>query len=269
MARWNRGYLKEYAKEFLREHYLKAFVVCLIVVLLTGGVGSASNRSRRSKSPFNEKYIISRDFNDSFYKNDSSIFKSITRIIRAPFVLIGGGAIALTLFIFSLLYITLGYALEVGKSRFFLDGFKGDASINRLFSTFNSTEYFSIVKTQFLRKLYEFLWTLLLVIPGIIKSYEYRLVPYILAEEPNLPSNEVISKSRDLTYGHKMDIFVLDLSFIGWVLLGGLLCGIGIIFVNPYIAATEARLYNVLAGNDYFDDNIYKNEDKDFDIVVE
>lgn len=100
------------------------------------------------------------------------------------------------------------------------------------------------------------LWTLLLIIPGIVKSYEYRLVPYILSEEPYLPSDEVISKSRDMTDGHKWDMFVLDLSFLGWHLLGYLFFGIGSIFVHPYEQATYAKLYDTLSGSDSMDNDI-------------
>lgn len=82
------------------------------------------------------------------------------------------------------------------------------------------------------------------------------MVPYILAEEPELDPNEIITRSREITDGHKFDMFVLGLSFIGWRLLGLLFFGIGIIFVYPYEEATYAQLYNVLSGNDEIDDNI-------------
>lgn len=236
MVRWSRQFIKIDAKDFLRDGYWKAFGACILVSLITGISGEVINV-----------------YNTSSFNN--SIFSGVL--------------IAITMLAFTILALTVNFALEVGLSRFFLDGFKGEIAVGKIFSTFNSDEYFSIVKTQLRRRIYEVLWTLLFIIPGIIKSYEYRLVPYILAEEPNLPSKEVISRSRELTYGHKMDIFVLDLSFIGWILLGALLCGLGIFFVVPYIDATNARLYNVLAGNDYSDDNSYNNEDKDFHITIE
>jgi uncharacterized membrane protein len=76
------------------------------------------------------------------------------------------------------------------------------------------------------------------------------MVPYILTEDANISITEAIGRSREMTEGHKWDIFVLDLSFIGWGLLGLLFFGIGGIFVQPYIEATFARLYVVLSGND-------------------
>jgi len=95
-----------------------------------------------------------------------------------------------------------------------------------------------------------FLWSLLFVIPGIVKSYEYRMIPYILSENPSIQMSRAFELSREMTYGHKADIWVLDLSFILWNLLGAITCGLANIFyVNPYIAATNAELYGVLRGN--------------------
>ncbi len=250
---WTRRELKDYAKGFLKKHYWKAFIVCLIASLLSGGGSSnsgSSNTNYNDDTYYNNEYTIVEEYNDNVtLEFDSPIFNFFTRNFKSPLFMIGGGFVTLMFFVFIILMITVGFAIEVGKTRFFLDGFKDDASISKLFSPFNSEEYLKIVKTQFLRGLYNFLWFLLLIIPGVIKYYEYRLVPYILAEKPDLSSNEIILKSRELTSGHKMEMFVLDLSFIGWYLLGGLFFGIGVFFVDPYAEATYARLYNVLAGN--------------------
>ena len=81
-------------------------------------------------------------------------------------------------------------------------------------------------------------------IPGVIKSYEYRMMHFILAENPEMPSKEVFAISKAMMNGRKKDLFVLDLSFIGWSLLSGLTCGIlGIFYVSPYIYATQAEVY--------------------------
>ena len=65
-------------------------------------------------------------------------------------------------------------------------------------------------------KLYTFLWSLLLLIPGIVKAYEYRMVPYLLADYPELSTEEAFRISREMMNGEKMNTFILDLSFIGW-----------------------------------------------------
>jgi uncharacterized membrane protein len=90
---------------------------------------------------------------------------------------------------------------------------------------------------------------LLLIIPGIVKSYAYSMVPYILADNPNIGYSRAVELSNQMTEGHKFDIFVLELSFIGWYLLGMLLIFVGMLFVRPYEDATKAELYIVLRQN--------------------
>lgn len=107
----------------------------------------------------------------------------------------------------------------------------------------NFGKYFA---ANFLLGLYWMLWSVLLVIPGIIKCYSYALTWYLLADNPQLGANEAITKSRELMNGRKMDLFLLDLSFIGWHLLGILTLGLGYIYVTPYcILARTAFLEEV------------------------
>lgn len=244
---WSRWEIKTYAKDFLRKHYLKAFLVCLIALVLGGGI---TNNGGWQNTIHNDGSF--------FHKNDISVSigNPITNFglkkmgfpykfkIARGFIPIG--------FSFSLLFtIFVGSVMEVGKVRYFLKAFADDeADVGVLFSTFNNEEYLGIVKTQFFKGLYNFLWALLFIIPGIIKSYEYRMVPYIISKEPNMPYDEAIKESRYMTDGHKWNMFVLDLSFIGWNILGALFFGIGGILVIPYEEASFARLYNVLSGHD-------------------
>lgn len=252
---WSREYIKNYAKEFLRKHYWKAFLVCLIVSILggSGNGGSNSSSTRNSEMYYQEQAI--HEFRDGVvFEAKNPVFNfALRKLGRTPIFYLTWGGIAIAGIMFTILMVTVGYNLEVGQKRFFLKGFKDDVNIGSLFSTFNSSEYLGIIKTQFLRGLYNFLWFFALIIPGIIKSYEYSMVPYILAEDPNLPSNEAIGRSIDITNGHKWDMFVLDLSFLGWYILGLIFFGIGGIFVNPYKEATMAKLYNILSGNDRID----------------
>lgn len=254
---WTRSMLKDEAKTFLRRHYWKAFLVCLIVIIVGGGTSSNSNRSVETE-PF-EPPIFEQQLGDrgiAFASNNffvNSIFKIFGR--SSPLFIVAGSTFAFFTLLFILVTITIGYALDVGQSRFFLRGFKENVYVGNLFSVFNREEYFGIVKTMFIKDVYNVLWFFLFIIPGIIKSYEYSMVPYILSKEPNLSTNEVISKSREMTDGHKWEMFVLDLSFIGWDLLASLLFGIGFIFLKPYKEATKAKLYTVLSHDD-FDDNL-------------
>ena len=151
----------------------------------------------------------------------------------------------------------LGYPVMVGMNRFFMENRLSGSKIDRLFYVFKSGNYLNVVKTMFLLNLKVFLWSLLLLIPGIIKSYEYYMVPYILAENPGISSKRAFEISKEMTNGEKFDIFWLGLSFFGWILLGTLACGIGVLFVEPYIQTTFAELYQVMrekAHNNGFSD---------------
>ncbi len=88
------------------------------------------------------------------------------------------------------------------------------------------------------------LWSLLFIVPGIIKAYSYSLAPYILAENPEMNANDAIKESKRLMNGHKMDFFVLQLSFIPWILLVCVTFGFASIYVSPYINATYVNFYN-------------------------
>ena len=94
------------------------------------------------------------------------------------------------------------------------------------------------------------LWSLLLVVPGVIKSYEYRLVEYVMAENPGMAAMEAIARSKALMQGNKWNAFVLDLSFLGWNILNACTFGIlGIFYVQPYQMLTNAALYEKLKQN--------------------
>ena len=95
----------------------------------------------------------------------------------------------------------------------------------------------------FFSNVFIFLWSLLFVIPGIIKSYSYRMSSYIMAENPEISALDAITKSKQMMKGHKFELFVLDLSFILWYLLVAITLGIASIYVMPYTTATRANFY--------------------------
>lgn len=107
-------------------------------------------------------------------------------------------------------------------------------------------DFWAAFKVTFLVGLFTFLWSLLFIIPGIIKSYSYSMSLYILAENKGKPALECINESKAMTKGHKFDLFVLGLSFLGWALLCVITLGIAAIWVTPYMAATYANAYNLL-----------------------
>lgn len=107
-------------------------------------------------------------------------------------------------------------------------------------------DFWSAFKVTFLVGLYTFLWSLLFVIPGIIKGFSYSMSLYILAENKGKSAKECIKESMEMTDGHKMELFVLGLSFIGWGFLVAITFGIAAIWVAPYMQATLTNAYNSL-----------------------
>ena len=165
------------------------------------------------------------------------------------------GVLALALRIFLL------RPLEVGCRRYFLEDIIRPAELDCLKAGF-SGNYRNVVWVMFCRDVFIFLWTLLLIVPGIVKSYEYRMVPYVLAENPDLSREEAFALSKRMMDGDKMNAFILDLSFIGWALLTILTCGlVGIFYYQPYLALTDAALYQTLKKkvDRFFDDGGYND----------
>jgi uncharacterized membrane protein len=120
----------------------------------------------------------------------------------------------------------------------------GNPEIKDSFSGFD--DFFSAFKVTFLVGFYTFLWSLLFIIPGIIKGYSYSMAMYVLADNKGMSARECIAESKKMTNGHKAELFVLDLSFIGWYLLSCLTCGIAMLYVVPLINATHANVYETI-----------------------
>ena len=97
-----------------------------------------------------------------------------------------------------------------------------------------------------LSSLFVALWSLLLIIPGIVKAYSYAMIYYIKADHPEYDWRTCLQASQDMTNGHKMELFVLDLSFFGWYLVGSLCLGVGALWVRPYHETTRALFYEQL-----------------------
>lgn len=143
-------------------------------------------------------------------------------------------------FLITLLFLPV---ITLGIHCMLLDQAKGDdISVGELFGQFS--QWWAAFKVLFLSGLFTFLWSLLLVVPGIIKGFGYSMAMYILAEEPEIGAREALRRSQEIMDGHKLELFGLHLSFIGWHLLGIITCGIAYIWVEPYIDATVTNFYN-------------------------
>ncbi len=132
--------------------------------------------------------------------------------------------------------------IEVGLCRYFYYGTVQKRSFADLFFVFGP-HYLSVVWAMFLRDLKLVLWTLCLIVPGIVKSYEYFAIPYLLAENPAFSADQVFSISREAMAGNKGRLFELYLTFFGWYLLAVLTAGIGFFFLAPYIKMTVTIFY--------------------------
>jgi len=232
---WTRSEVKSKAWENLRVSYWKAFLISLVIAVV-GGNGGGFN--------FNWNSGGSGGSANSMFPAGPCGEMFSTAIIALIIA-----AVCIGLLIFLAFRIFVGYPLEVGGRRYFIEAEQYRYDMNHLGFIFNKTRYLDVVKSMFWRALMNLLWYLLLIIPGIVMAYAYRMVPYILADNPNIGYKRALELSTRMTSGHKWGIFVLDLSFIGWVILGVLALFIGVLFVLPYINAANAELYLILRQN--------------------
>ena len=147
--------------------------------------------------------------------------------------------------IFSLISLIISAFLSLGAISFFLKLSRHKkVDFNELFSKTNL--WVSCLVAMIMMSIFTSLWTLLLIIPGIIASYRYRLTPYVLIDNPKIGGLDAITKSQELMKGHKMELFVLDLSFIGWNILAVITFGLLYFWLAPYMNATYASYYDSL-----------------------
>ena len=276
---WTRKELKEKGKLSFKRNYWKAVLVSLLLVFMVrgavnfgfGGRGGSNESDANAVTTqaeqsetvgqdqdiielpeivLNPSDLIDSDDPDSIPVGFTDFLIELRNTIGGIgiFALVVGGILLfIVLFIvIAAIHAFLFNPLEAGTARFFVRNLNDKAEIRELAYCYDHG-YLNVVKTVFLRDLYIVLWGLLLIIPGIIKSYEYRMVNYILAENPEMNTKEVFAMSRDMMRGNKWRAFVLDLSFIGWHLLSLITIGLaGIFYVFPYRNMTNAALYEFL-----------------------
>lgn len=141
----------------------------------------------------------------------------------------------------------LGGVIQLGYAQYLLKQYdRMPTEFSDLFSQFH--RFGQGFAQNFLRGLYCFLWSLLLIIPGIVKAYSYAMTPFIMADQPEMSAQDAIRASSELMDGHKGELFWLRLTFIGWDLLAALTLNIGHLVLNPYKNAAEAAFYRELTG---------------------
>ena len=151
------------------------------------------------------------------------------------------------LHLIGLVLFILALPLTWGYQTLFLGAVRGgEATAKDMFEGYNKELFSRVLTTTLLYYVYVFLWSLLLLIPGCIKAYSYAMTPYILKDNPEMKNNAAIEESMRMMDGHKLELFMLDLSFIGWVILSILTCGIGLLWLIPYINMAHVNFYEDL-----------------------
>ena len=227
---WNRKELKDNAKRVLKSTYWESVAVAFFLMIAACGLIGINNLGNIGN--IRDIHEIIQEGQDippvTFSYSFGIISFLVTLLLLNPFM--------------------------VGCYNFFRNDIESSvANMNDIQKGF-TVNYWNVVKIIFLRSLYIFLWSLLLIIPGIIKSYEYMMVPYIIAENPDIDSKEAFAMSKRMMEGQKWNAFILQLSFIGWGILTIMTCGIlGVFYVNPYYYLTEAGLYSALKERGYIE----------------
>lgn len=141
--------------------------------------------------------------------------------------------------------IFVGFPVSVGLAIAFLNLVRGNnkLKIEDIFSTFNEKYYWKSVAVILLVNIYTFLWSLLLIVPGIIKCLSYSLAPYIIADNPDMSADEAINLSMKMMDGHKCQLFLIILGYIGFVLLSSILLFIPLLWLVPYYYAVQTKFY--------------------------
>ena len=223
--------LKSIGKAAFKANYWNSVVASLVLYALLGGTAAANSANGSSAETTVQGQSIENAVNGLTDTQQFAVFGAIAT-----------AGLAITI-ISLLIKIFLTNPLQVGCYHFFRNNVATTgATLNDLKEGFG--DYGRVFITLFLRDLFLVLWSLLFFIPGIVKSYSYRLVPYLLKDHPELSPTEVITRSRQMMNGHKWQAFVLDLSFIGWYLLGILTLGaVTIFWANPYHDNAAAAFY--------------------------
>ena len=260
---WTRKELKEKGKSSLKLNYWKTVLIAIILSLaagsggFSGGAGGGAAGSISSGINLGLSSSQGHEAGASFEIDNSegaqitfgedTIRPSLDPIAIFAIVLI---VLSVTLFIIAIVFtldILILNPLEIGCARFSLINLNRSAHVSEVGFGFDNC-YKNILKVMFFRNLFIFLWSLLFIIPGIIKAYEYRMIPYLRADNPSMSQEEAFALSREMMKGQKWKTFVLDLSFIGWDILSIFTGGILFMFyVQPYKMMTNAALYEVLA----------------------
>ena len=235
---------RQIARDALRGRWGMAVIAGLIASLL-GGIAT--------NGPELEFNFSDNGANIDFSLANQQIYSSSEGWVPEFHGLLLGGAayIILVAIVMAVAFFILGSIIEVGYARFNLDlvDRRKEAELGTLFAFF--PHWKTTAMTNFIKGVYILLWSLLLIIPGIIASYSYAMTGYILADHPELTPDEAIARSKEMMEGNRWRLFCLQFSFIGWGILAALTLGIGGLWLTPYEQASFAAFYREVSGTEH------------------
>lgn len=217
--------------DLFKESYWKSVLVTLFMTFNFGAF-------------FTSSVNINVDDLETFFSSNST--DAIQAILTNTVIAGAGFATLVASFLSLALAILVISTFKAAGVRYFLKYRKNNPTdIKELFQNFKDKTFLNIAKIAFCKNVFIYLWSLLFLIPGIVKTYEYWAIDYILATRPDIEREEAFRLSKILTKGHKWDIFVLQLSFLGWDILNGFTRGIlGVLYVAPYKEATFVEYFS-------------------------
>lgn len=298
--------IKNKGKKNFKNNYWKVVAVCFITAIMTGGStiylvkneynynnsnlihqnGILENKTNfQIVSDFVKSIDKTKDkidtylnkttkgiiatFVNNIYSSNSFVFGTLNAVNELVFKnkITSGIIIFIGALIRFLYWFFVSNVIKVGKARFFLENRKyKKTKMKRLLFAYRDKKYKNISKVMFKKNLYEFLWSFT-IIGGIIKHYSYYFVPYIISENPNMKSGDVIKLSISMTKGYKWKMFLLDLNFIPYYILGIFTFNvINLLVTNPYRECSYTELYMDIR-NKYITNKMYNYEylKEDFD----
>ena len=210
----NRLYLKQNARESLTGRKPNPILVAFLYILISNGINLVVNTDEISQSVISGNWAIS----------------------PPRIAIIGAALLLVNLFVSIITYGWYKYALQVSRGQ--------EAGIGTLFDGVQMAG--KVVALTVVKSVRIFLWGLLLFIPAIIKTYAYSQAENLLVDHPDWSVGQILRASEDLMRGHKMELFMLEISFIGWMIGALLTMGILNLWLNPYMSVTFANFYNQL-----------------------
>lgn len=291
---WTRKELKKKGKEAFKKSYWKCVGAGLIMAIAVGGISTASGIGRSDREDVaeitdimmedgslvgdvteeDEGFVSSLEstldsldsdlteavefagdmesINDELEPEDSTAFWIAFAVaVTIITLVIVGISLAVTTFV--------AEPMHIGCLSFFYKNLHEDVQFKEVLSGFGEG-YMNRAKTMFFVNIKAALWSLLFVIPGIIKRYEYRMIPYLMAVNPTMSTKEAFAKSKEMMDGQKWKTFIYDLSFFGWEILSVITLGlIGVLYTAPYKYQTDAALFEELYGSRAVEDDSFES----------